>query len=77
MATLLHLSPVLLVMSMLMLLRRPPVQAALAGAVLVALLWLAEAWMAADAAPSGAALAAARDTAVLFLSTAFVEQGSG
>lgn len=72
MATLLHLSPVFLVMSMLMLLRRPPVQAALAGAALVALLWLAEAGMAASAAPAGAALAAALDTAVLFLSTAFV-----
>lgn len=72
MATLLHLSPVFLVMSMLMLLRRPPVQAALAGAALVALLWLAETGLAASAAPAGAALAAARDTAVLFLSTAFV-----
>lgn len=72
MATLLHLSPVFLVMSMLMVLRRPPVQAAMAGAALVALLWLVDAWMATGAAASGAALAAARDTGVLFLSTAFV-----
>lgn len=72
MATLLHLSPVFLVMSMLMVLRRPPVQAAMAGAALVALLWLADAWMAAGTAASGAALSAARDTGVLFLSTAFV-----
>ena len=43
MATLLHLSPVFLVMSMLMVLRRPPVQAAMAGAALVALLWLVDA----------------------------------
>lgn len=72
MATLLHLSPVFLVMSMLMVLRRPPVQAAMAGAALVALLWLVDAWMATGTAASGAALAAARDTGVLFLSTAFV-----
>lgn len=72
MATLLHLSPVLLVISMLMLLRRPPLQAALAGAALVALLWLSKAWTVAGAAPASAALAAAQDTAVLFLSTGFV-----
>lgn len=72
MATLLHLSPVFLVMSMLMVLRRPPVQAAMAGAALVALLWLVDVWMATGTAASGAALAAARDTGVLFLSTAFV-----
>ena len=66
MAFLIHLSPVLLVMSMLMVLRRPPVQAAIAGAGLVALLWLIEGWQA------SAAMAAAKDTAVLFASTAFV-----
>lgn len=66
MAFLIHLSPVLLVMSMLMVLRRPPVQAAIAGAALVAVLWLFEGLL-----PS-AALAAFQDTAVLFASTAFV-----
>ncbi|MDR0225362.1 MAG: L-lactate permease [Burkholderiaceae bacterium] len=68
MAVLLHLSPVVLVMAMLVLLRRPPVQAALAGVAGVALLWLADA-----GAPGLAAFSTAlADTAVLFLSTAFV-----
>ncbi|WDU64150.1 L-lactate permease [Pseudomonas poae] len=66
MAFLIHLSPVLLVMSMLMVLRRPPVQAAMAGAGLVAVLWLMDGFMA------SAALAAFKDTAVLFASTALV-----
>ncbi len=66
MAFLIHLSPVLLVMSMLMVLRRPPVQAAIAGAALVAVLWLFEGLL------PNAALAAFQDTAVLFASTAFV-----
>lgn len=66
MALLIHLSPVLLVMSMLMVLRRPPVQAAIAGAALVAVLWLFEGLL-----PS-AAMAAFKDTAVLFASTALV-----
>ena len=48
-----------------------PVMAA-SSAALVALLWLVDAWMARGTAASGAALAAARDTGVLFLSTAFV-----
>ncbi len=66
MAFLIHLSPVLLVMSMLIVLRRPPVQAAMAGAGLVAVLWLLDGFMA------SAALAAFKDTAVLFASTALV-----
>lgn len=69
MSILVHLSPVLLVMFMLMVLRRPPVQAAMAGTALVAVLWLAGA---ADAWQTVTLLAAGRDTAVLFLSTAFV-----
>lgn len=69
MSILLHLSPVLLVMFTLMVLRRPPVQAAIAGTALVAVLWLAGA---ADAWQAGTLIAAGRDTAVLFLSTAFV-----
>jgi len=66
MGFLIHLSPVLLVMSMLMVLRRPPVQAAMAGAGLVAVLWLVDGLLA------SAAVAAFKDTAVLFASTAFV-----
>lgn len=69
MSILVHLSPVLLVMFMLMVLRRPPVQAAMAGTALVAVLWLAGA---ADAWQTVTLLAAGRDTTVLFLSTAFV-----
>lgn len=69
MANLMHLSPVLLVMFMLMVLRRPPVQAAMAGTAAVAVLWLAGA---ADAWQAGTLIAAGQDTAVLFLSTAFV-----
>lgn len=69
MLTLMHLSPVLLVMSMLMVLRRPPVQAAMAGTALVAVLWFAGA---ANAWQGATWVAAGQDTAVLFLSTAFV-----
>lgn len=69
MTTLIHLSPIFLVMTLLILLRRPPVQAAVAGAVLVAMLWLAGA---ADTFHATAAIAAILDTAVLFASTAFV-----
>lgn len=69
MANLVHLSPVLLVMFTLMVLRRPPVQAAIAGTALVVVLWLAGA---ADAWHAGTLIAAGQDTAVLFLSTAFV-----
>ncbi|ROL69027.1 transporter [Pseudomonas chlororaphis] len=65
----LHLSPVMLVMVTLMVLRRPPVQAAIAGTALVAVLWLVGA---ADAWQADTLIAAGRDTAVLFLSTAFV-----
>ena len=69
MLALFHLSPVLLVTAMLVVLRRPPVHAALAGTLLVVVLWLAGA---ADAWQLGSLLAAAQDTAVLFASTAFV-----
>ena len=60
----LHLSPVMLVMVTLMVLRRPPVQAAIAGTALVAVLWLVGA---ADAWQADTLIAAGRDTAVLFL----------
>jgi lactate permease len=69
MLALFHLSPVLLVTAMLVVLRRPPVHAAIAGTLLVVVLWLAGA---ADAWHPGSMLAAAKDTAVLFASTAFV-----
>jgi lactate permease len=69
MVALFHLSPVLLVTAMLVVLRRPPVHAAIAGTLLVVVLWLAGA---ADAWRLDSMLAAARDTAVLFASTAFV-----
>jgi lactate permease len=69
MLALFHLSPVLLVTAMLVVLRRPPVHAAIAGTLLVVVLWLAGA---ADAWQPGSMLAAAQDTAVLFASTAFV-----
>jgi len=69
MLALFHLSPVLLVTAMLVVLRRPPVHAAIAGTLLVVVLWLAGA---ADAWHLGSLIAAARDTAVLFASTAFV-----
>jgi lactate permease len=69
MLALFHLSPVLLVTAMLVVLRRPPIHAAIAGTLLVVVLWLAGA---ADAWQPGSMLAAAQDTAVLFASTAFV-----
>lgn len=69
MVALFHLSPVLLVTAMLVVLRRPPVHAAIAGTLLVIVLWLAGA---ADAWQPGSMVAAAQDTAVLFASTAFV-----
>lgn len=69
MLALFHLSPVLLVTAMLVVLRRPPVHAAIAGTLLVVVLWLAGA---ADAWHLGSLTAAAQDTAVLFASTAFV-----
>lgn len=69
MDALFHLSPVLLVTAMLIVLRRPPVQAAIAGTLLVLVLWFAGA---ADAWRLGSGVAAAQDTAVLFASTAFV-----
>lgn len=69
MLALVHLSPVLLVTAMLVVLRRPPIHAAIAGTLLVIVLWLAGA---ADAWRSATLLAATEDTAVLFASTAFV-----
>ena len=69
MLALFHLSPVLLVTAMLVVLRRPPVHAAMAGTLLVMVLWLAGA---ADAWRPDSVLAAARDTAVLFARTASV-----
>lgn len=69
MVALFHLSPVLLVTAMLVVLRRPPVHAAISGTLLVLVLWLAGV---ADAWHAGSMLAAAEDTAVLFASTAFV-----
>lgn len=69
MLALVHLSPVLLVTAMLVVLRRPPIHAAIAGTLLVIVLWLAGA---ADAWRSTTLLAATEDTAVLFASTAFV-----
>ncbi|WP_287063831.1 L-lactate permease [Pantoea sp.] len=69
MLALFHLSPVLLVTVMLVLLRRPPVHAAVAGTLLVIVLWLAGA---ADAWRLSSMVAAAQDTVVLFASTAFV-----
>lgn len=66
---LLQLSPVGLVIALILILRRPPVQAAFMGVVLVLLLWLAGV-----ATPWSAGLSAviAQDTAILFLSTACV-----
>jgi len=69
MLALFHLSPVLLVTAMLVVLRRPPVHAAIAGTLLVMVLWLVGA---ADTWRLGSLVAAAQDTAVLFASTAFV-----
>lgn len=66
---LLQLSPIGLVIALILILRRPPVQAAFMGVALVLLLWLAGV-----AAPLSLALSAviAQDTAILFLSTACV-----
>ena len=69
MLALFHLSPVLLVTAMLVVLRRPPVHAAIAGTLLVVVLWFAGAG---DAWRPDSMVAAAQDTAVLFASTAFV-----
>ncbi|RMO80039.1 hypothetical protein ALQ36_00941 [Pseudomonas syringae pv. primulae] len=66
---LLQMSPIALVIALILVLRRPPVQAALAGVTLVFLLWGLGA-----AAPLSAAVTAAifTDTGILFLSTACV-----
>lgn len=68
-ATLLHLAPIGLVLALILLARRPPVQAALAGVVLAALLWIAGF---AEPLSLGVAQAILGDTTVLFLSTASV-----
>ena len=66
---LLQMSPIGLVIALILVLRRPPVQAALAGVAGVFLLWGLGA-----AAPLSAAVTTAifQDTTILFLSTAFV-----
>lgn len=66
---LLQMSPIALVIALILILRRPPVQAALAGVVLVLVLWALGA-----AGPVSAAISSAifQDTTILFLSTACV-----
>ncbi len=66
---LLHLSPLLLVMLALMVLRRPPLQAALAGCLLALVLWAAGT---VQPMHTSAVAAAALDTAVLLAITAAV-----
>lgn len=68
-ALLLQMSPIGLVIALILLVRRPPVQAALAGVAVVFLLWGMGA-----AAPLSAAASSAiiKDTMILFLSTACV-----
>lgn len=68
-ALLLQMSPIGLVIALILLLRRPPVQAALAGVAGVLLLWGLGAAQPLSAAVSGAIL---QDTWILFLSTACV-----
>ncbi|PYC22800.1 transporter [Pseudomonas mosselii] len=68
-ALLLQMSPIGLVIALILLLRRPPVQAALAGVAGVLLLWGLGAAQPLSAAVSGAIL---QDTLILFLSTACV-----
>ena len=65
----LQMSPIALVIALILILRRPPVQAALAGVVLVLVLWALGA-----AGPVSAAISSAifQDTTILFLSTACV-----
>lgn len=66
---LLQMSPIALVIALILMVRRPPVQAALAGVVLVLVLWALGA-----AGPVSAAISSAifLDTTILFLSTACV-----
>ncbi|MCF1490794.1 L-lactate permease [Pseudomonas sp. AA27] len=68
-ALLLQMSPIGLVIALILLLRRPPVQAALAGVAGVLLLWGLGAAQPLSTAVSGAIL---QDTLILFLSTAGV-----
>lgn len=67
--SLLHLAPIGLVLALILLARRPPVQAALTGVVLAALLWVAGV---ATPFSLGVTQAILSDTMVLFLSTASV-----
>ncbi|MDO5648785.1 L-lactate permease [Paracoccus sp. (in: a-proteobacteria)] len=69
MLALIQVSPILAVLSCLLILRRPPVQAALVGVVLTCALWLMGFG---TPEASGIAQAALLDTLVLFASTAFV-----
>lgn len=68
-ALLLQMSPIGLVITLILLLRRPPVQAALAGVAGVLLLWGLGVAQPLSAAVSGAIV---QDTMILFLSTACV-----
>jgi len=68
-ALLLQMSPIGLVIALILLLRRPPVQAALAGVAGVLLLW---GLGAAQPLSTGVSAAIAQDTMILFLSTACV-----
>lgn len=68
-ALLLQMSPIGLVIALILVMRRPPVQAALAGVALVFLLWTAGA---AGALTTAITSAIFHDTAILFLSTACV-----
>jgi lactate permease len=66
---LIQVSPILAVLGLLLVFRRPPVQAALVGVLLTVLLWFLGY---SASGTSGTAEAAGLDTAVLFASTAFV-----
>ncbi|WP_282091805.1 L-lactate permease [Epibacterium ulvae] len=69
MLTLVHMSPIFLTFTMLMVLRRPPVQAALAAVVLVAIIWALGLGVTSDMTVLSDV---AKDTGVLFASTAAV-----
>lgn len=69
MNTIIQISPILLTFTLLLVFRRPPIQAAIAGSVLVGILWLMH-----YGGPVGNSFVfdVASDTGVLFLSTAAV-----
>ncbi|MEG9884783.1 MAG: hypothetical protein V6Z86_09280 [Hyphomicrobiales bacterium] len=69
MLVLLQLSPILAAFAMLLVLRRPPIEAAIVGAAFVAMLWGLDLGVAFD--PS-LAFEMIRDTLVLFLGTSAV-----